>query len=65
MRYINVHCVDAVVGALFVGARHVVLHSRKVFSTERKNRLLYTPPPPPPPPPLSFFPLPPPPAWLA
>lgn len=34
MRYVNVTSIDAAVGTLFMRDRHVVLHTREVFSTE-------------------------------
>lgn len=34
MRYVNVTSIDAAVGTLFMRGRHVVLHTREVFSTE-------------------------------
>lgn len=33
-RYVDVMSIDAVVGTLFVNGRHVVLHTREVFSTK-------------------------------
>jgi len=33
MRYVNAMAIDAVLGTLFLRGRHVVLHSREVFST--------------------------------
>lgn len=34
MRYVNVLAIDAVVGTLYVGSRHVVLYCRETFSIE-------------------------------
>jgi len=35
MRYVNVEAIDAVVGTLFVGDRHIVLYTREAFSTKK------------------------------
>lgn len=37
MRYVNVLAIDAVVGTLYVGSRHVVLYCRETFSIEEER----------------------------